>query len=169
MASSIRIISFFLLTSIATALYPTKLLYQFPNGTWLENLAVRPAGTILTTVLTAPDLYLIHPDAKNPSPKLVHHFSSHKSLVGITETTPDTFFVIAANYSGETRSAVPGSSAIYRVFFPNPYTTDPIVSLAANLPPDTILPNGLTALNPSTLLVADSRTGTILSVNTVTG
>ncbi|KAI4195112.1 MAG: hypothetical protein LQ350_007390 [Teloschistes chrysophthalmus] len=169
MASLVRILSFFLLTSIAVALYPTKLVYQFPNGTWLEALAVRPAGTILTTLLTSPDLYLIHPDTKSPSPKLIHHFSSHTALLGITETTPDTFFVIATNYSEETRSAVPGSSAIYRVHFPNPHTTDPIVSHAANLPRDTIIPNGLTALNAHTLLVADSRKGTVISVNTLTG
>ncbi|KAL9577994.1 MAG: hypothetical protein Q9212_006006, partial [Teloschistes hypoglaucus] len=168
MASLVRILSFFLLTSIAVALYPTKLVYQFPNGTWLEALAVRPAGTILTTLLTSPDLYLIHPDTNNPSPKLIHHFSSHTSLLGITETTPDTFFVIAANYSEEIRSAAPGSSAIYSVHFPNPHTTDPIVSLAANLPRDTIIPNGLTALNAHTLLVADSRKGNIISVDTLT-
>ncbi|KAL8685292.1 MAG: hypothetical protein Q9218_007857, partial [Villophora microphyllina] len=160
---------FFLLPIVVTALYPTKLIYEFPNGTWLENIAVRPTGFILTTVLTTPDLYLIQPNARSPSPQLIHHFSSHESLLGITETSPDTFHIVAANFSTATRSAVPGSSAIYRIRFLSPDSATAIVALTTNLPPDIGLPNGLTTLNAHTILVADSTKGTILAIDTQTG
>ncbi|KAL8702314.1 MAG: hypothetical protein Q9201_004484 [Fulgogasparrea decipioides] len=155
--------------SFAAVSYPTELVYQFPNGTWLENLAVRPSGSILTTVLSAPTLYLLQPGAEKQEARLIHNFSSHTGLFGITETAPDTFEVVATNFSFATGSASPGSSAIYRVRFPHRYSAKAVVSLTLRLPVDVGIPNGLATLNRDTILVADSQKGVVLVVDTRTG
>jgi hypothetical protein len=36
--------------------------YQFPTKpTWVENIAVRPNGQLLVTLLTSPEVWLINP------------------------------------------------------------------------------------------------------------
>ncbi|KAL8737020.1 MAG: hypothetical protein Q9181_002107 [Wetmoreana brouardii] len=151
------------------ASYPIEFVYQFPNGTWLENLAVRPSGLILTTVLSAPTLYLLQPGANKQEARLIHNFSSHTGLFGITETTPDTFEVVATNYSFATGTALPGSSAIYRVRFPHRYSAKAVVSLTVRLPVDVGIPNGLATLNRDIILVADCPKGVVLVGDTRTG
>jgi len=152
-----------------TALLPTKFIYEFPKATWIENLAVRPCGSTLLTTLTGPDLYQI--DAllpnPNPTPSLIHHFPESLATLGITETLPDEFFVILSNLTLPKVIVTPGTQRIYRVKFSFP-GTQPDITLAATLP-DAVLLNGLTTLNPFTLLAADSRKGVVWSINTRTG
>jgi hypothetical protein len=154
-----------LLLPITKALAPTHLVYEFPNGTWVENLAVRPCGSILLTILTSPDLYLIDPLSPSPEPVLFHHFDSANGLLGITETTPDTFHLVAAN--GSSPTITPGSSRIFTVAFDTGSDT-PRISLAATLP-EALLLNGLTTLNPTTILAADSQLGVVWAINVITG
>ena len=139
------------------ALLPTNLVYEFPNGTWLENLAVRPSGSILITSLTAPAIYEVNPLVPNPTAKTIHTFPDALNTLGITETFPDEFYVVTSNFSLKTLAIDPGSQAISRVKFPI-FRDTPDVSLLATLP-DAILLNGLTTLNPFTILAADSRKG----------
>ncbi|KAG8533540.1 uncharacterized protein KY384_001280 [Bacidia gigantensis] len=167
--------SIFITQSAPTAsTIPTKLIYQFPNGTWLENLAVRPDNSILTTVLTSPDLYLVQPSSSSPDPRLIHHFASHNALLGITELAPYDYQVVATNYSSSTSTTTPGSSAIYRVYFPpphpdtHPYSSKASITLTTRLP-SIGLPNGLATLNTHTILVADSIKGQVLAIDTTTG
>ena len=149
------------------ALDPTRLVYQFPNGTWIENLAVRPSGSLLLTIITSPDLYLINPLARDPKPQLVHHFSSSLWLTGITETYSDTYYLIGANATYQNISPTPGSNRIYRVYFPQP-SSPPEISLTAIVKHAVFL-NGLTTLNPTTLLAADSTLGVVWAIDTTTG
>ena len=69
LALLIQIAQCILSGNLATALYSITLMFEFPNGTWLENLAVRPSGSIITTILTAPELYLLQPNPRNPKPE----------------------------------------------------------------------------------------------------
>lgn len=149
------------------ALDPTRLLYQFPNHTWVENLAVRPNGSILLTLITSPDLYLLNPLATDPKAQLIHHFSSSLWLTGITETTPDTYYVIGANATLATVSPIPGSNTIYRVHFPQP-SSPPEISVAAIVKSAVFL-NGLTTLNPTTLLAGDATLGVVWAIDVTTG
>lgn len=149
------------------ALDPTRLVYQFPNGTWIENLVVRPSGSLLLTIITGANLYLIDPLAPDPKPQLIHHFSSSLWLTGITETDPDTYYVIGANATYENLSPTPHSNRIYRVHFPG-LSSSVEISLTAVVE-DAVFLNGLTTLNPTTLLAADSTMGAVWAIDTATG
>ncbi len=162
--------------NLTTALDATHLIYAFPKGTWVENSATRHDGSILTTLVTKPDIYMFGRRALRPEPFLVHSFSSLRltSVTGITESSPDTFQVIVANTSLATLTAAPGPNHIYSVTFPpgciyeqgTAVTTE--AKLTASLP-DAGLLNGLTTLNNYTILAADSRKGVVYAINTITG
>ena len=155
------------ITSLTLALDPTRLVYQFPNHTWVENIAVRPSGSLLVTLITTPDLYLIDPFVSDPEPRLIHRFSSSLWLTGITEAGHDTFYVIGANATYENLSPTPGSNKIYRVHFPSPSGT-PNISVAAVVK-DAVFLNGFATLNPTTLLASDSTLGVVWAIDITTG
>src|SRR2546429_191408 len=70
--------------------------WQFPNSTWIENLAVRPNGNLLVTILNTPELYQVDPlDPREPA--LIHKFPRALGLLGIAEVDHDVFAVIAGN------------------------------------------------------------------------
>ena len=96
-----------LLSSFTTALYPTQQIYQFPIGTWLENLAIRPCGSILVTSLTSPSIYQINPFTNPVQETLIHNFTDATWTLGITQTIPDTFYVTVANGRLQTLTVVP--------------------------------------------------------------
>lgn len=152
---------------ISLALDPTRLVYEFPNNTWVENLAVRPNGSLLLTIITSPDLYLINPLDLDPKPQLIHHFSSSTWLTGITETDPNTYYVIGANATFQTLSPTPGSNFVYRVHFPLHFSP-PEISVAAAVK-NAIFLNGLITLNPTTLLASDSTLGAVWAIDITTG
>jgi hypothetical protein len=146
---------------------PTKLVYQFSKGTWIENLAVRPGGSVLLSEGTGPNLYLIDPSSASPAPTLLHTFPDALSLLGIAETTPDTFYVVVSNFSLATFTAAPHSNRLFRVHFPL-NSAMPEVSLAASLP-DALMLNGLARLDDNTILAADSFKGVVWAIDTQTG
>ena len=157
--------------SLVTALYPTELIYQFPNGTWVENLVVRPSGTILTTLSSSPEIYRIHPSSKRPDPELVHHFTGFTALLGITQATRDSYQVVATNRSSVSSGevyVVPNTTSIYTLTFPHQRSITPAVRLTTRLP-DAGFPNGLATVNPHTILLADSTRGVIIAIDTRTG
>ncbi|KAG8531759.1 uncharacterized protein KY384_003391 [Bacidia gigantensis] len=79
-------------TSISQALYPTDLIYQYKNGTWLENIAVRSNGDILVTSILSAEVFSINPTTRQST--LVHRFYPDENPLGITESSPDIFQVI---------------------------------------------------------------------------
>ena len=81
--------------------YHVRQLYQFPNSTFthIENVAIRPNGQLLLTIITEPCVYSLDPAASAPTPQLLYRFPSVTSMLGIAETSPDVFAVVAANYS----------------------------------------------------------------------
>lgn len=156
-----------LFTSCA-APFPTRLIYETPNPTWFENLATRHDGSILATTVTAPTLYLVRPDSRKQSPKVIEGFNSNTGLLGITEITPDAFVVAGSNFSLTTQAPAPNSSYLYLVTFPSRNSENPTVSVAAHIP-NVALPDGIVTLNNRTILVADPPNGAIWSVNIKTG
>ena len=155
-------------THLCAALYPSELIYEFPIGSVVENLAVRPDGSILTTLATAPEIYLIQPSSSNPNPQLIHRFDGSTSVLGITETSPDSFLVAVSSISGGNPPApVPGSSSLWTVTFPRKSKTAK-VSLAAQIP-DILAANGVITLNKNKVLIADSAKGLIFVVDLRTG
>ena len=156
-----------LIIPFSLALDPTRLVYQFPKGTWVENIFVRPSGSLLLTLITTPDLYLVDPLAADPEATLIHRFSSSLWLTGITETDPETYYVIGANATYENISPTPGSNRIYRVHFREP-SGKAEISVAAVVK-NAVFLNGLITLNPTTLLASDSALGVVWAIDITTG
>ena len=79
-----------------------RLVYQFPNSTWVENIAVRPNGNLLVTLVNTPELWEIIPSRSLEDPqsqaRMIHHFSDAEMATGITELAPDVYAVIASNH-----------------------------------------------------------------------
>ena len=168
--SAKKFIALVVLHTLSTfaSLFPTRLIYETPNPTWFENLAIRHDGSILATTVTAPTLYLVQPDSRTQSPKVIEGFSCNTGLLGITEITPDAFVVAGSNFSLTTRTPAPNSSYLYLVNFPGRDSENPTVSVAAYIP-NIALPDGILKLNNHTILVADPPNGAIWSVNIRTG
>ncbi|KAL8669688.1 MAG: hypothetical protein Q9168_005730 [Polycauliona sp. 1 TL-2023] len=139
--------------------------HQFPNNTWLENLAVRSNGQVLVTVLTTPDLYQVNPS--NGKATLIHRFTNHLSLFGIAELGNDIFYVIAGNYSQPMSTNTVGAWDVYRV---NMGVTHNRVTLASHFP-NAVLLNGMAVLNAKTglLLIGDAGAGVVYRLNVNTG
>ncbi|KAB2580481.1 hypothetical protein DBV05_g802 [Lasiodiplodia theobromae] len=146
----------------------THTVYQYPLGTWVENIAVRHNGNLLVTFTQpTPSLHEINPShppntTADPAATLVHTFTNHTQLTGITELAPDVFAVIADN-------------SVYRVDLSAANGTTaavPIITLIANLPTAGLL-NGMATLpsttSPPSLLISDSELGLIWRLDPRTG
>ena len=154
--------------------------HQFPNQTWLENIAIRSNGQLLLTVIGRPELYLVDP-ANPKTAQLLHTFPNATSLMGIDEVRPDEFAIVAGNWSLDTFQATKGSYSIWTVTIPKKWKANSegggnqhrkadsnglVVRKAASIPEAAFL-NGLATLDSSTgtVLVADSAAGLIYRVS----
>lgn len=93
----------------------SQVLYQFPKGSWIENLAVRSDGDLLLDTMSTPSLYLLDPRANQPEPRLLYTFPEALGVLGITEMQPDVFYAITGNFSLTTGSYGPGTYALWEV------------------------------------------------------
>jgi hypothetical protein len=84
---------------------------QFPNTTFVENLAIRSNGQALVTLLSTPEIFLVDPE-KGGDPQLVHKFAGVTGLSGISEIEDDVFAVVAGNLSLATFQ---GTQGMYQV------------------------------------------------------
>ena len=150
------------------------IVHQFPNPTWVENIAVRQTGQLLVTLLTAPDLYLIDPIFAGEHPNstqgatLVYSFAPLSALLGITETEPDHFYVVASS----SPDYAPGTFSVVSVdlsFYDSTKNPDIVTKEVAAFPNAGLL-NGMATLDASKgmVIIADSIDGVIyiLDVNT---
>ncbi|KAI1075523.1 hypothetical protein F5B20DRAFT_585119 [Whalleya microplaca] len=149
---------------------PSKTIFQFnETGTWLENVAVRPNGDLLMSMLTPhSSLYTLkRPYSSSPEASLVHTFDGANGLGGITEISPDTFAVIAGQYSGA-GSPVPGTYAIWEVSFRNStHSVRKITDI-----PEAGLANGIATVptyGGKVVLISDSFLGSLWRLDTQTG
>ena len=147
----------------------TSLVHQFPNETWVENLAIRSNGAILATLLSTPQLYQVAPSSGAAT--LVHTFPNATGLLGITEVAPDNFYVVAGNFSTITFKNTPGSYSVWKVDFTKSYTGSlATVTKVTDIPQGQQL-NGMTLLSSSQglVLIADAVAGNVLKLNVNTG
>ncbi|KAJ0419805.1 hypothetical protein BJY00DRAFT_324155 [Aspergillus carlsbadensis] len=159
-------------------------IYQFPHGSWLENLETGPANSILTTRIDTPTLYQTttpraghsspcHPSDSTPaSAKLIQTFPGATGALGIVEYKSNHFAVVAGNYSLTTHESARGSYALWDVWFSGARLDRVSAKKIADITEAGFL-NGLTVLNKNqdtaTLLVGDSWDGVVYSVNPETG
>lgn len=156
----------------------SRTIYQFPNNTYVENLAVRPNGQILVSVLTSPQLWLIDPELPGRA-VLVHEFPSVLGLSAIVEYQPDVFAVAGGNVSLSTGEAFVDSWSIWSLDLGGLNITSnesvsgqpPAVSQIADVPSALFL-DGMALLSgpdKQLLIVGDVKTGAIYSVDIATG
>lgn len=139
---------------------------DFPLGSEVENLALRPSGSALATVYTLPHIYEVDVPEYS-TPKLLHTFHNTSGACGIAASSePDVYFVLTGNFSFQNFSPVPGSYAIHRLSFSK--RGKPIVKELAPLG-DISQPNGMIAVpNTPYVLIADTRGGYVYRFNTET-
>ena len=145
--------------------YPqVRTVYEFPNETWIENIAVRANGNLLTTIITAPELWEIKPFTSQA--ELVHRFETVTSVFGIAEVQCDVFAVALGNWSYH-HQVQPGTWSVWSVDLREKGDTK--VRKVTNIPEAHYL-EGMTALPSSsgTILSADSALGLIYRVNVFT-
>lgn len=146
---------------------PVEVIHEFPKGTWIENLVVRPSGSVLAIDFSAPNIFEVSISA-NSTPTLIHTFENATSVSGIAESSsPDVYFVMTGSFTFANFSAVPGSYAIHRLAF-DECSDAPIVTQLATLP-TLSMPNGIIVI-PQTpyVLIADSIAGLIYHFDTET-
>lgn len=139
-------------------------LCQFPNVTWVENIAVRSNGQLLVTLFTSPDLYQIDPFQRNCTPTLVAQFPDALGILGIAEIEEDVFAITKGNFSRFTGLVAPSSASVWKADFQNQDIA--VVSKIADLP-DAVILNGATTVKKGSnfLLLADSIAGVVWRVN----
>lgn len=153
-------------------------IYQFPENTYVENLAVRANGQILLDVFTSPQLWLVDPQVPGEA-VLVHEFPDALGITGITEYDDDVFAVLAGNFSFSSGECTKGSWSIWSVDLGNAIinsnaslaASPPKVSKLADVPAATCL-NGMDLLSGGAkkfLMAGDIRTGEIYAVDVDTG
>ncbi|PKX93960.1 uncharacterized protein P174DRAFT_450896 [Aspergillus novofumigatus IBT 16806] len=137
---------------------PGRLLHHWPNGTWVENIAVRPNGNLLLTTST-PNGTVWHvkqPWTDTPEVELAYNFDEWVDrLIGIGETTPDKYIVVGSRLY----SPAAYSSQVDRTFaaMELDFTEEtPSARMVAWMPEATLL-QGVAALpwNRSTVLISD--------------
>ncbi|KAE8381216.1 hypothetical protein BDV26DRAFT_289706 [Aspergillus bertholletiae] len=143
----------FLTFTLAIPIAPSPLLrdvYQFPNGTWLENIAVRSNGNVLVTAYNLAQLWEINPFNRTHShpTRLIHQFPDAGTITGITETDRDVFVTIASN-------------SLWKVDL---RMAEPVVHpINITIPAGTL--NGIATMSKSLLAISDSSLGLIWRVD----
>jgi hypothetical protein len=152
-------------------------LYQFPHGSWLENLETGPHNSILATRLDIPAVYQILPPqarcglgAGIVSAKLIQSFPTATGALGIAEYRKNHFAVITGNYSLETHYSTVGSYAVWDIRFSGAGLDHVSARKIADIP-EAGFPNGMTVIDKrsGTLLIGDSWNGTVYRLDPDTG
>ena len=151
-------------------------IYQFPNETWIENLAIRTNGKILVTLISSPEVWEVDPFATPTTAELIYHFPDAISCAGIAEYAPDVFAVNVGNFFDKNFTYSVGSYSVWSIGMRSHWTggsedqQKPKVHKIADIPRAKFL-NGMTALpsSPNMVLLADSAAGLIYRLDTVNG
>nr|POE88414.1 hypothetical protein CFP56_11642 [Quercus suber] len=175
-SAALRLFGVFLIPLLSnyahgSTLCPTKLIHQFPQNTWIENIAVRRNGSLLlTSLLGLGGLTSLDPAGNAHPVTIVDTFPGVNSTVGIVEARADVFFVIGSNYTiGATTRPEQGTNTVFEVDFnARDESGRPVVRVLARVR-DAVELNGLTKYNDTLLLAADSGLGAVWGIDTHTG
>ncbi|KAF2107788.1 hypothetical protein BDV96DRAFT_588752 [Lophiotrema nucula] len=152
------------------------LVYQFAAPKWIENIAVRPNGNILSIASVGTGAVLNQINPRSGQMSEVYDFSSAgNSIQGITSLCPDLFVLNVLNCSLQTLGCTNGSTSTWLVAMgdvqaederisPSRPSDDTYVKKLVDWPEAGFL-NGIAALNPHIALFADSFLGGIWSLD----
>ncbi|KAJ6017600.1 hypothetical protein N7451_000979 [Penicillium sp. IBT 35674x] len=161
----------------ASSAVEVNVLYNFGNGTWAENLAVRANGQILVSRLDTPEVLQLDPKGiKEPITIASWNSSTYMGCLGISETTPDLFYVVTSGFVDDDFVLTSGVNSIWKIdmstFSVSEHTgkvvSNATVSKLVDVTTSDFL-NGLTTLSDDLILVADAYNGWVYRVNTSTG
>jgi hypothetical protein len=154
----------------------SRVLYEYPDPTWVENIAVRSNGNLLLSLLSIPEIYLLDPFSGKP-PVLVHSFTGYLGVLGIAEPIPDLFHIVAGNFSTASSSITgdtgPGSYSLFSVDLRNchhdgtKFSTPAKVKKVLDIPQASFL-NSLIFISPTVFLVSDSALGVVFRIDLAT-
>lgn len=166
-----------LATAFAIQPVDVNVLYSFGNGTWAENLAVRANGQILVSRLDTPEILQLDPTGVQ-APVTVASWdpATYMGCLGISETTPDKFYVVVSGFVNDSFVLTSGVNSIWEIDMttfacstsPSKVVSNATISKLADIPTSDFL-NGLTTLSPTSVLAADSYNGWVYRVDTQTG
>lgn len=128
-------------------------IHQFPNGTFVENIAVRHNGRLLVTLVNTPELWEVDPfSSADPIARRINHFNGHAQATGIAEIRPDVFTV----------------SADDSVYVVDMNTSPPQITFLVSIQDTTL--NGMAYVPEpaSKVLTADTSGGVIWSIDLAT-
>ncbi|CAH0058191.1 unnamed protein product [Clonostachys solani] len=160
---------------------PTHTVASFnQTGSWFENLAVRPNGDLLVTMML-PNPTLFHvksPGSADAQLVPLYKFPNATGLVGITETGNDRFAVNMHNFSAFV-TPVADTGAVWEINFSNTHRDD-FTAREVTVIKGAGLLNGMTSLTgknskspkckaETSLIVADSYAGVLRRVSLSTG
>jgi sugar lactone lactonase YvrE len=143
-----------------------SMVYQFPSGTWAENIVAMGNGSLLVSTLDVAQVRIVHPQASPATSSVIATFPNATGALGITEFQKDVFAVIVAQPASE-NATNPQSFSLWKLDLSDKeegIKTSKMSELHAMA-----TPNGMTALNRNTLLLADSMYGNIAAYNIGTG
>ncbi|KAK8011612.1 hypothetical protein PG990_010577 [Apiospora arundinis] len=155
--------------------YSVTRLFEFPDTTFVENIAIRRNGHILITTFDRGRVYSIDPSEKpSPQARLAATLPDANAVTGIVETAPDVFIVTGGELNQRAMRFDPQSLRAFRLDFTSG-ELPAVVKTVARMPEElglTML-NGMTAIPTSehrgVVLAADSEKGRIVRIDTGTG
>lgn len=162
-------------TCEASALSVTAL-HTFEYPSWLENLAIRSNGEILTSRLDTPILYQVNHITGAPVEVATWDATQYSGALGISEGANDVFYVIlSAFFDQATFVKTSGVNTVFKIDL-NTFALDSAgliesnatVSLLTEIPGADFL-NGMATLDDSHIYVSDVYSGVIYLINTSTG
>ncbi|SPN96473.1 uncharacterized protein DNG_00001 [Cephalotrichum gorgonifer] len=142
---------------VAVDTLPSTVVTQLEEGSWLENIAVRPNGDLLATLLEpTPDIIIVRsPSSRQPKTEVLTSIPALTRLLGITEVSTgkhgkETYVIVGDNGSQ--------SCSAYAVTFGRGRHRKPTVSKIIDFDADTTFVNGLTSIPgiDNAILVGDS-------------
>ena len=152
-----------------SASLPVVPIFQFPRGSYIEGLAFRPNGKLLGNLL-APEASVYQFDVKEFSARKVTTIANITGLYGITETTPDQFYVAGGDFNLEASTRAEGTFKIWHVNMTSfDEIGEPTVTKVTDFTNAT--PNGLWTLDAAQgiILAADAQHGLVYRVDVNTG
>jgi hypothetical protein len=137
--------------------------YQFPEGTWIENFCVRSNGNLVLSRYDTAEVYELDPLAQNPTPELLYSFvkKGATGVAGCAETSPDVFVVIVQ--TPVPRSILSYKFAVWSIEFSS--TEEPKFTQIVSDVPGARFLNGLASPSPSAIMITDTLAGVIHHVD----
>lgn len=165
-------------TARCSSQYPLTVtaLHTFEYPSWLENLAIRSNGEILTTRLDTPMLYQVNHLTGTPVEVTTWNASEYTGALGIAEGATDIFYVIlAAFFDQATFIKTSGVNSVFKVNMTSfSLASDGSVATPAEVSHLTDIPeadflNGMATLDDDHIYVSDVYSGTVYLIDTATG